>query len=197
MIVDLRSTCKCFVCCGVLLALVTASLAQRPLVSNDDLILSSKTVDGFPKLTVTSSIAKGKKTLYTAYQPGIAVNYALPWRIHAKDGDVAGFFIAYEFSTGSSNLLKIVGPDAHGVWRELLSVTAEMAYQFQPELIDLVGDGIVDVIVISDYPRRPTIKNPLDEAKVAVWRWSPRLRRYRLAAKTTYKHRLEVEKSRD
>jgi hypothetical protein len=171
---------------------------QSVVATNDELRVLSREVDGFPKITVRGPVHGRDRVLYQKWEEGLGITYALPWTIISQGKTIEGFLIAYEYGTGSSNQITIVGPDKSGKWKELLHTDAAIAARYPPQFVDLIGDGILDVLVVSDFgsPDVRGGKIGLADAKVEDWRWSPQTGRYFLAAKSSYGHRLDVKGDR-
>jgi hypothetical protein len=171
-------------------------VAQYTIAQNDDLRVISKTVDGFPRISVIDSGGKKDHVVFQALKPGLFVNYIMPWRVWSPKRRMSGFLIAYEYGSGSSNLLTIVGPDKKGKWSELLHVDADDSYWSPPEFVDVLGDGIVDVL-IKQMVSLSKSRNDIENYKVEDWRWSFKTGRYYLAAQTDYAHRFRISRSRE
>jgi hypothetical protein len=84
-----------------------------------------------------------------------------------------GIWLTLEYYSGNSSRIMVCGQDHHGKWKTLLNADSEYGTFQPPEVVDLRGTGVADIITIKNVgllhdPRRfdPT------HTTCSIWRWN-------------------------
>lgn len=144
---------------------------------------------GSYRIEVREGSEKGR-TLFSMTGSGQYLLSAREWPLPKKG---RGVWLTLGYGTGSSETVAIVGPGARDRWKVLLKTDSQNAYNFPPEVVDLRGIGIRDIVTVSSY-RAALIGGEyrFDPKRTAcsVWRWNSSNQEYSLRAIRPYWRRL-------
>lgn len=106
-----------------------------------------------------------------------------------KEGQ--GLWMTLEYAWGSTQRIVLCGPTKGGKWKVVLSVDSDFGAFHPPEVVDLRGNGMADIITIKEVgflhnPRRFDPKTTV----CSVWRWNDVRQAYLKTKDCSYPTRL-------